>query len=65
MTTINPFSTDAVFEAGKLEFKCPICQGAMRIALSEIKPIIGIHLLCESCKNVAHVPGGYRTTPTP
>jgi hypothetical protein len=61
----NPYTTNAVFETGKLVFECPNCRNLTRIALSEIKPIIGVNVLCENCKNVAHVPSGYRTTPNP
>jgi hypothetical protein len=46
-------------------FKCPTCPNAIQVALSEIKPIIGVNVLCQNCRNVAHVPSGYRTTPNP
>lgn len=61
----NPFSIDAAFQEGNLIFKCPTCQSKMGVALSGIKPVIGINVLCDNCKNVAHVPGDYGAKPKP
>ncbi len=61
----NPTATDATFEGRSLVFKCPTCKGTNRIALSDIKPMIGVFVLCETCKNVSHVPSEYSTTPKP
>lgn len=65
MTIANPFSIDALFEAGELVFKCPTCPHAISVALDQIDQIIGANVVCSDCKNVAHVPGAYRTDPKP
>jgi len=64
-TVVNPFSTEAAFEAEDLVFKCPTCHATMRVALTMIKQITGVNVICDKCKNVAHVPGGYKTNPKP
>ena len=63
--SVNPFTTDTVLEAGITLFRCPTCPNTVSVAQQKIDQIIGVSVLCSSCKNVCHVPGCYRTDPKP
>jgi hypothetical protein len=65
VASANPFTIDVVIKSGMLIFKCPTCPNALSVALQKIDPIIGVSLLCSSCKNISHVPGIYKTEPKP
>lgn len=65
MTTVNPFTTDSVLKAGKILFKCPTCPNTVSVTLQQIDPIIGVNVICSGCKNISHVPGGYKAEPKP
>ena len=60
----NPFTSDAVVKGEMIQFKCPTCPNTVSVALQQIDLIIGVSVLCPRCKNVAHVPGVYKTTPS-
>jgi hypothetical protein len=62
---INPFTTEAVLKAGTILFKCPTCPNTVSVTLQQIDPIIGVSVACSSCKNICHVPGGYKTQLNP
>lgn len=61
----NPFTADAVIKSGTLLFKCPTCTNTISVTLQRIDPIVGVSVLCSSCKNISHVPGMYKTEPKP
>ncbi len=61
----NPFTTRAVSKAGKLLFKCPTCPNTISVTMQQIDPIVGVNIVCSSCKKVCHVPGGYKSGPNP
>lgn len=58
----NPFATEAFFdiEPEELVFKCPSCPSAVRTSLNKIDPLVGAHVTCPGCMNIAHVPGSYK-----
>ncbi|MHB1314575.1 MAG: hypothetical protein ACYCX2_03725 [Christensenellales bacterium] len=62
---MNPTSTYILISGGKFTFKCPICQSTIIVSIQNVDAIIGINVICLSCKNVIHVPGGYKTWPKP
>jgi hypothetical protein len=62
---VNPSSTEVFFRAGELTFKCPTCPSAVFVTRQQIDPVIGINVVCPGCRNVSHVPGGYKTEPNP
>jgi len=62
---VNPFTTDVIIKSGTLLFKCPTCTSAVSVTLQQIDPIIGVSVLCSSCKNISHVPGIYKTESKP
>jgi hypothetical protein len=61
----NPFTTDVAIKSGTLLFKCPTCPNTISVTLQQIDPIVGISVLCSSCKNISHIPGIYKTDPKP
>jgi hypothetical protein len=63
MAIVGAFATDVVYREEKAFFKCPSCQDTMSISQLQIDPIIGVNVACSSCKNIAHVPGGYKMDP--
>lgn len=62
MHTGNPFATEAFFdiESEELVFKCPSCSSAVRTSLNQIDPLVGVHVACPGCRNIAHVLGSYK-----
>jgi len=58
---VNPFTADVAIQSETLVFKCPTCPNPIRAPLQNIDPIVGLSVLCPSCKNVSHVPGIYKT----
>jgi hypothetical protein len=62
---VNPFSTDAVIQGGELRFQCPTCPGGVAVDLGPMDPITGVNAVCPNCRNVSHVPGGYRAGQKP
>jgi len=65
VASANPSTTDVVIKSGTLLFKCPTCPSNISVPLQNIDPIVGISVLCSSCKYISHVPGIYKTESTP
>jgi hypothetical protein len=61
----NPFTSKAAVRGGTIFFKCPTCPNSLSTSLQQIDPIIGVNVACQSCKNISHVPGAYKTKANP
>jgi hypothetical protein len=64
-TAVNQFTPDVVRKDGKLHFKCPTCSTTVIVSPQNIDPIIGVNVACSSCKNISHVPGGFKAESAP
>lgn len=56
----TPFNFDARYVLGGIEFQCPTCPNVLRVALAQIDPVIGVNVICTSCRGVSHLPGAYK-----
>lgn len=43
-----------------LRYKCPTCPIYVSLSLNEIDPIVGVNVNCQGCKNIVHIPGGFK-----
>lgn len=62
---MNPVSPDVHREGERLAFQCPTCANTLTVNLETINPVSGVFADCPVCKNISHVPGGFRTQPIP
>lgn len=53
----NPFTTKTFHRADGMAYRCPTCNEPVGLQLAQVDPITGVRVLCESCRNLAHVPG--------
>lgn len=56
----TPFTYDARYVEGGIEWQCPTCPNVIRATLAQIDPVIGVNVVCKSCRGVSHLPGAYK-----
>jgi hypothetical protein len=64
-TAENPIPPDEILKEENLHFKCPTCPNILSVNPQQIDSIVGINVACPACKNISHVPGGFKAEQTP
>jgi len=59
----TPFTFEARYLSGKIEFECPTCMASMSAPVEKIDPVLGINVICTQCKGVSHLPAVYKIDP--
>ncbi|MDD1729262.1 MAG: hypothetical protein LUQ50_09340 [Methanospirillum sp.] len=58
---LNKTVSDVKTRNGSLLFSCPVCEVLNIVPLEDIHPILGGQPMCQSCGDILHIPGGYKT----
>jgi len=58
---LNKTTTDVKKRNGLLIFPCPVCDVINTVPENEVHPILGAQPMCQSCGDIFHIPGGFRT----
>jgi len=61
----NPITKDVTLKDGRIFFKCLTCRNESSFPLEKIDLIVGVNVICSKCNNISHVPGRYKSVPTP